>query len=343
MKLAIVGLGGVGGHYGARLARRYAGGKDGVDVLFVARGEHLRQIRQGGLQYSTPGEAWVAYPAAASDQPSEWGELDLILFCVKTYALEESAAQLRANVGLATTLTTVLNGVDNAERLRAVFPHAAVLNGGVYISATLVAPGEVRHIGGTGKTFFGLEPAPGHYIQEPAPGRHIQEPAPGRHAQEPAPGRHAQEQGGEHARFRPLAGLFQAAGIDAEYREDIRWAVWEKYLFISPLASATTVLGQTFGELQADPHSWALLNGLLSEVEAVAGAQGVSLPADVHQTTLNKVRSFPPTTQTSLQTDAERGKPLELETFTGYVVRAGRRLGVPVPLHEQIYSQLKPV
>ncbi len=317
MKLAIVGLGGVGGHYGARLARRYAGGKDGVDVLFVARGEHLRQIQENGLRFSIPsGEAWVAHPAAASDHPSEWGELDLVLFCVKTYALEESAAQLRENVGQATTLITVLNGVDNAERLQAAFPQAAVLNGGVYISATLVAPGEVRHIGGTGKTFFGLEPAPGRHAQEPAPGRE------------------------EHARFRPLAGLFQAAGIDAEYRADIRWAVWEKYLFISPLASATTALGQTFGELQADPKSWALLNGLLSEVEAVAVAQGVSLPADVHQATLNKVRSFPPGTKTSLQTDAERGKPLELETFTGYVARAGHRLGVPVPLHDQVYRQL---
>ena len=61
----------------------------------------------------------------------------------------------------------------------------------------------------------------------------------------------------------------------------------------------------------------------------MALAQGVTLPAGIHQATLNKVLAFPPGAKTSMQTDAERGKPLELETFTGYVVRAGRRLGVP--------------
>src|SRR5512145_437996 len=138
MKLAVVGIGGVGGAYGARLARRFAGGQDGVEVYFVARGEHLRRICQEGLRFSSPSESFVAHPAGASDQPAGWGELDLILFCVKTYSLEESAAQVQDNVGPRTVLITTLNGVDNAERLRAVFPRATVLNGGVYISSMQV-------------------------------------------------------------------------------------------------------------------------------------------------------------------------------------------------------------
>lgn len=311
MKLAIVGLGGVGGHYGARLARRYAGGQEGVEVYFVARGEHLRRIQADGLRFSSPDESFVARPTAASDQPAGWGELDLILFCVKTYSLEESAAQMRANLGARTVLISALNGVDNAERLRAIFPGAALLNGGVYISAMQVGPGEVRQIGGTGKIFFGWEPASG----QPAP---------------------------EHARFRALVDVFQAAGIPAEYDEDVRPAVWEKYLFISPLASAGTALRQNFGELRSDPKSWALLDGLLGELEAVAAALGVRLPENIHASTLNKALGFPPDTKTSMQVDAERGKPLEMETLTGYVVRAAHRLGVPAPLYEEMYQRLKP-
>lgn len=305
MKIAIIGLGGVGGHYGALLARRYASSKEGVEIIFIARGEHLAQIQRRGLQYSSPTEAFTAIPKIATDQPVGLGLFDLAIFCVKTYSLEESAALLKSNIGPRSVVITVQNGVDNAARLKSALPIANVLNGGVYISAALVQPGVVRHIGGTGRTFFGAEEGP-------------------------------------HEPYLPIEALLKSAGIAAEYRRDIRWAVWEKYLFICPLASATTFTGKNFGEVIADPASWRLLDGLLSEVEAVARAEGVALPEGVHQATLAKVQNFPPATKTSLQTDYERGKPLELDTFTGYVVRAGRRLGVPVPLHEQVYAKLNP-
>jgi 2-dehydropantoate 2-reductase len=180
----------------------------------------------------------------------------------------------------------------------------------VYISSMLVGPGEVRQIGGTGKIFFGCEPISG----QPAP---------------------------EHARFSALVDVFQAAGIPAEYHAEVRPAVWEKYLFISPLATAGTALGQSFGELRSDARSWALLEGLLRELEAVAAAQGVTLPENIHPVTLNKALGFPPDTRTSMQVDAERGKPLELETLTGYVVRAAHRLGVPAPLYAEMYRKIK--
>ena len=257
MKLAIAGLGGVGGFLGARLARGFAGGKDGVEVSFIARGEHLAKIRQAGLQVISPTEQFTARPAAATDQPAELGPLDVILFCLKTYQLEESAAQLRENVTPQTVVITVMNGVDNALRLKAIFPQAQVLNGGIYISAERAGPGVIRRIGGPGRTFFGAEE-------------------------------------GGHERYRPLAALLQSAGIPAEYREDIRWAIWEKYLFIAPLASATTHLAKNFGEMQADPAAWNLLDGLLSEVEAVARAEGINLPADIHAKHPDQNPGFPP-------------------------------------------------
>jgi 2-dehydropantoate 2-reductase len=286
------------------LARRYAGGQDGVEVAFIARGEHLEQIRRNGLQYNSPGGAFTAIPAAATDQPASLGLLDVVLFCVKTYSLQETSSLLAPNVGAQTTVISVMNGVDNAERLQAAYPRATVLNGGIYISAELVQPGMVRHIGGAGRTFFGAETGP----HEPHLG---------------------------------IESVLKSAGISAEYRRDILWAVWEKYLFICPLASATTFTGKTFGELRADQNAWQLLDGLLGELEAVARAQGVSLPEGIHQATLDKVNNFPPGTKTSLQSDYERGKALELETFTGYVLRASQRLRIPAPLHEMVYARLK--
>ena len=303
MKLAVVGLGGIGGFLGALLARRFASGRDGVEVIFIARGEHLAKIRQDGLQYLSPTESFTVIPAAATDQPAALGPLDVILFCVKTYQLEKSAALVRENVSPRTVVITLLNGVDNADRLKAIFPQAHVLNGGIYVSAERVAAGVVRRIGGAGRIFFGGE------------------------------------EGGQE-RYQPLVALFQSAGILAEYRADIRWAIWEKYLFISPLASATTYLSKNFGEMQADPAAWQLLDGLLLEVEAVARAQGIDLPDGVHQATLARIPPFPPATRTSMELDHALGRPLEIETFTGYIVRSARELGIPVPLHERVYQKL---
>lgn len=303
MKIGIFGMGGIGGYYGAMLARHYAG-REEHQFYFIARGKHLEAMRQNGLRLLTPKEEFTVRPTLATDQPAECGILDLVLLCTKTYHLDDAARQLAPVVGENTVILTVLNGVDNAERLRAHFPQAQVLNGGVYISATLIEPGVVRHNGGAGRTLLGSE-------------------------------------SGEHERYRWIENFLKEAGIPAEYHEDITWAVWEKYLFIEPMGSATSYKNTTFGGLRDTPESWQLVDGLLGELERVAAAQGIALPEGIHQATLNKYLSFPPETKTSMQVDFEKGGQTEIETFTGYVVRAGHRLGVAVPLHEQVYAALK--
>ena len=81
--------------------------------------------------------------------------------------------------------------------------------------------------------------------------------------------------------------------------------------------------------------------GLMEEIEALARAKGISLPADCVAGAVVKVERFPPATKSSLQLDFERGGRNELELFIGYAVRAGRTLGIPVPLHEELYAALR--
>jgi 2-dehydropantoate 2-reductase len=303
MDIAVVGIGGVGGYYGGMLARHYAG-SSAVRIIFIARGEHLEKIQEKGLRVRSAVETFTARPHLATDQPGELGPFDLVLFCVKTYDLEESAATLQENVTGRTVIITLLNGVDNAERLGRVFPQATVLNGCVYISSFIEEPGLVRQASGSCKLFFGADK-------------------------------------GDRAGYIPVEKIFTDAGIDAEYSADIRTAVWEKYIFVSPLASATTYLKKTSGQIVEDEPSRSCLTGLVREVELVARAQGVQLPDNEYDIALEKVSSFPYETRTSLQMDFEKAKEkTELETFTGYIVRYARENGIPVPYHQEVYDSL---
>lgn len=302
MHIAVVGIGGVGGYFGAKLAGRYTGGTE-AEVTFIARGAHLEEMRKNGLQLITPEGTCAIRPDWATEDPAGGGPFDLVFFCVKSYSLEESAGLIKNHLSPDAVIISLLNGVDNAERLRFFLPAAQVLNGCVYLSTHIIHPGVVRQSGGLARLFFGPE-------------------------------------GETQDRYRLIEKVLREAGIQAEYREDIARVVWEKYLFIEPLASATTYLDKTFGQLLADSESRQLLEGLLEEAERVARGKGIPLPLDIHQTTLKKIASFPPETKSSMQLDFERGKQTEIETFTGYVVRLGRSQGLSTPLHERIYKAL---
>lgn len=302
MKIAIVGLGGVGGYFGGKIAQRYAGSAE-HPVVFVARGAHLAAIRRDGLLLRTVEEEFRVRPDLATDSPSEAGPCDLVLFCVKEYDLETAAAALAPLLQEKTVVLPVLNGVDIAERLRSLLPRGEILSGCVYISTFIEAPGVVRQVGGSCQLLFGPDD-------------------------------------GQAERYRPLETLLKEAGIKAELSASIAVPLWSKYLFVSPMAGVTSLLGLCFGDVMADEKGRGLVRGLMAEIERLAAAKGIPLPADSVERGIATVERFPPATKSSLQLDFAKGGRTELELFIGYAVRAGRLLGVPVPLHDELYAAL---
>jgi 2-dehydropantoate 2-reductase len=230
--------------------------------------------------------------------------MDLVIICVKTYGLECCMRTLEKNVEEKTVLLPLLNGVDNAEKIKTFFPQAKTLNGCVYISAHIVSPGVVQQVGGSCQLFFGPE----HDDIEA---------------------------------FMKLEETLANAGIKAELKANIAEIVWEKYIFISSLASVTTLFGEPFGTVMDRKESRDLTEGLIKEVEQIARTKGVGLAEDIVDATLVKVRAFPYDTKSSMQVDYEKGKKTEIEAFTGYVVRCGEELGVDIPLHRMVYDKLK--
>ena len=149
MRVAIMGTGGVGGYFGARLAR------GGCEVTFIARGAHLAAIRKDGLKVESPlGDMHLA-DAQATDDPAAVGAVDLVLFGVKLWDTETAARATAPLVGADTAVISLQNGVRKDEILRAVLGERSVMGGACYIAAQIAAPGVIRHSGTLAKIIFG--------------------------------------------------------------------------------------------------------------------------------------------------------------------------------------------
>lgn len=141
MKIAIVGAGGVGGHFGARLAAA------GENVHFVARGRHLAAMQRSGLVVESPlGRINLERPQA-TDDPRSIGTVDLVLLCVKLWDMQELLPTLTPLLGPDTAVLSLQNGVVKDEILTKAFGSAAVLGGVCYIASSIESPGVIRHAG----------------------------------------------------------------------------------------------------------------------------------------------------------------------------------------------------
>ena len=149
MRIAVIGAGGIGGIYGAALARA------GADVTFVARGTHLAAMREQGLRVEGDrGETHIR-PVLATDDPASIGVVDYVLSCVKLWDVESTGEQIRPIVGPQTAVVPLQNGIDAAERLIPILGHEAVMSGTAFVTGAIVAPGIIRQTGTYQRMTFG--------------------------------------------------------------------------------------------------------------------------------------------------------------------------------------------
>ncbi len=149
MKIAVIGAGGVGGYFGARLAAA------GEDVTFIARGEHLAGMQRDGLQVLSPLGDLALRPTRATGDPGSVGPVDLVLIAVKLWSTEEALDAATALVGPSTALVSFQNGVDAVDRLTRRFGASRVMGGAARIAAVIERPGVIRHNGTMAKLVFG--------------------------------------------------------------------------------------------------------------------------------------------------------------------------------------------
>jgi 2-dehydropantoate 2-reductase len=149
MRIAVVGAGGVGGGFGAALA------KAGADVTFIARGAHLAAMKSQGLKIQGGRGETHLVPTKATDNPAEIGPVDIVLFCVKLWDVESAGEGIKPLVGPDTAVIPLQNGIDAAERLIPILGPKAVMGGVAQISASIVAPGVIQQVGTFMRMIFG--------------------------------------------------------------------------------------------------------------------------------------------------------------------------------------------
>ena len=303
MRFAILGSGAVGGYYGAKLARA------GHDVTFIARGPHLAAIRERGLEIRSPLLGDFVVRAAAEEDTSRVGSVDLVVVAVKAYDNATALPLIAPMLGPATSILTLQNGVDGVSDLAAIYGEAPVLGGTTYIATAVTAPGAIEQTGTHRRIVFGEVFGDLPRLSD---------------------------------RVRAIHDALASADIQAEAVDDGRTPVWEKFIFLVALAGFTGATRLPTGAVWTDPVIRAQFLDGCREVERLARAEGVPVAADIIDRISEYVAKIPGTTRSSLLIDLSQGKRIEVEALQGSVVRRAARAGIPVPIVATLYAVLKP-
>ncbi|NWF63999.1 MAG: ketopantoate reductase family protein [Chloroflexi bacterium] len=302
MKLAIFGTGGVGGYFGGRLA------KNGEDITFIARGEHLAALRHSGLRVESIDGDFTVHPVNATDSPQSVGVVDLVILATKAWQLDEAITQMKPLLGNGTVILPLLNGMEHMDLLIHTFGTPHVIGGLCRISAFIGAPGVIRHVG--------MKPYIAYGEWDNSPSERIQ----------------------------IIHNLFSSIdGIAAENPANIQTAMWEKFIFITGTSGVGAYTGKPIGEYRANPETRAMLFNAFSETAAVARAMGAPIEESFVSETMQQIDNAPGSVMASMQKDMMAGKPSELNAQTGAVIRMGKAASVPTPTHEKLFAALLPL
>jgi len=300
MRICVIGVGGVGGYFGGRLAAA------GNSVAFVARGATLNALNSDGLHIESPlGNLHLA-EIEATDDPTVVGEVDAVVLGVKAWQVPEVAEEARSLVGPDTVILPLQNGVEATDQLIATYGAGPVLGGFCWIVAAATAPGRIHHLGVEPQVALG------------------------------------ELDNRRTERVERLAGAFADAGVTVEIPINIHAALWKKFLFIASISGVGAVARASADELRSHPGSRGLLRQAMEEIADLAAARCVILPFDVVDRTMDFVDSLPDDAMASMQRDIMDGRPSELDSLNGAVVRYGRESVVPVPVHRFIHAALAP-
>lgn len=300
MRICIYGTGGAGGYFGARLAAA------GEDIVFIARGEHLRAMRERGLHLVTPVDEIVIHPVSAFDDPSEVAPVDVILFGVKTWQLADAARAARPMLGADTFVVPLQNGVEAPAILATEVGTPRVLGGTCGTISRVTSPGVITSVGEMNFVKFGeLDDRPSE-------------------------------------RTSTLKETLERAGVRAEIPPSIHVAMWEKLLSVVSMGNVGTVSRSPLGVVRSLPETRAMLEASMREIHAVGRAHGIALTDDAVDRAIAFVDTLAYDGTTSMHRDIVAGRHSEIDAWCGAVVRLARERGVATPVNDFCYASLLP-
>lgn len=297
MRIAIMGSGGVGAYVGARLQAA------GEEVVFIARGAHLKALQQDGLRIESPDVPLYLDKVTAVEDASGSGPFDMIIVAVKLWDTETAARTLHALVGPQTRVVTLQNGIDSVNLISRQLSSTVVLGGVIYLSAVIDRPGVIR--------------SPGGFHRIVVDGNN-----------------------GDPVIAKFHAACNCVAGLEAEISDNVAVTIWEKFITLTSISGATTLLRASMGQILANPETRIFQSQLIAEAIAVARAAGIAIRDNLQDEIMTKLAAMPFSFRASMAEDLERGKPLELQWLSGRLHGLGLEFGVPTPAHSAVYRAL---
>lgn len=312
MKICIFGAGAIGGYMGAKLAQA------GADVSLVARGPHLKAMRENGLRLiEESGETTVN--VTASDDAADLGPQDYVIVTLKAHSVPPVVPKMQPLIGENTTIVSGVNGVPwwyfhkiggplEGTRLQTVDPGNAqwdgfgpdrVLGCVVYPAAEVIEPGVVKHI--EGNRFSLGEP-----------------------------------DGSKSERAMALSKALSAAGLKAPVRPKIRDEIWVKLwgnLSFNPISALTH---STLDVLCTDPGTRQVARNMMLEAQTIAEKLGVKFPIDVDRRIQGGADVG--AHRTSMLQDLDQGRPMEIDALVGSVKELGLVTNTPTPTIDTVLS-----
>jgi 2-dehydropantoate 2-reductase len=288
--VAILGAGAVGGFFAAKFAD-----SPRFSTVLVAGGERCERLRRDGLVINGKTYHIPVRPPDAAGRPA-----DLIVVAVKNHHLPQAVHDLKSLVGAATTIVSMMNGLDSEEIIGAVHGMDKVLYG---VSVGIDAQRDGNRITYT---------KPGtHYFGE---------------ATNAPPS----------ARVQGVQVAFAQAGILYETPADMKRVLWWKFMVNVGMNPPSALMRAPYAAFQSSRDAQALMESLMREVIALARAEGVHLTEEDVAEWYPVLQGLAPQGKTSMLQDIEAGRKTEIEMFAGKVVELGRKHGIPTPVNETI-------
>lgn len=302
-RIAIAGIGGIGGYIGGKLAHHYFNSKS-IEIIFIARGEMADVINNKGLWLDSNDTSYKCVPTLTSNNPIEIGVIDILIVCTKNFSVEDVFKKYSKNITSNSTVITTQNTVNGKETITPYLPVGATLmEGSIYIASNIVKPGRIEHVSGPAKLIFGTD---GEY----------------------------------NTKGEEIAKILNDAGIDATYTTNIKSVLWKKFMFVSPTAIVTALFHITFSEIVETTKSEYLFINLISELMQLATAKGIDFDDNTVLNNLKLLGNFKGNVKSSFQLDIEKNKPTEINSLVKYVIEEGKLFQVPTPHFISAFNQL---
>jgi 2-dehydropantoate 2-reductase len=293
LNIGVVGAGGIGSYYGGLASRA------GHTVTLLARGDHLKAIREDGLEVGLPNQEPFVTRLNATDDGNALRDAEYVIVAVKSYSLDEIAPTVVTAANAGATIVPFLNGVDVAERLETLgVPRKSIVGGLIAASLFRTTPGKVERRSPFDRMVIG------------------------------------ELDGSISDRATRFIEAFADAGVTAKVSDNIQLDLWRKFAFIISMNIASGLTRTSVGPMLATERGRDILARAIHEIVEVSRVAGTPLSDDDEARLRSDVYALPPSTTPSFLADLMRGGPTELDLLVGNVSRLGRLHGVPTPVHD---------